>query len=91
MTEEKIGFTPPKRREPVRTPLERYLAVTVQMLMARSDGRNEDPYTDKLDVIGELLSKEDQEFLEDMGKDWATHKWCETCQSIKPNQHECAK
>lgn len=90
--EKKIGFTPPKKtqRGPTRTNLEQYLALTVQMLMARTDGRDEDPYLDKLDTFHDLLTTEEVDFLNEMGKDWATHKWCEKCQAIKPNQHECA-
>ena len=91
MSEEKIGFTPPKKHVPVRTTLEQYLGVTIQMLMAREDGRDDSAYLDKLDTFHNLLKKEEIEFLEELGKDWATHKWCETCQSIKPNKHECAK
>lgn len=91
MADEKIGFTPPKKtpREPARTNLEKYLATTVQMLMARIDGRDEDPYTDKLDVLGELLTDEEIEFIDKMGDDWATHKWCKVCESVQPKSHEC--
>lgn len=74
-----------------RTPLEQYLSVGMQMLMARLDGRNEDPYLDKLDVLHGLLTSEDVEFLDKMGKDWATHYWCLTCSAAHLNSFKCTK
>ena len=73
-----------------RTPLEQYLAVTIQMLMARFDGRDEDPYTDKLDVIGDLLTEEDRQFLNEMS-DWGTHYWCKACATTHLNDFKCSK
>lgn len=55
-----------------RTNLERYLAVSMQMLMARADRRNEDSYLDQLDKLHEPLTEDEKEFLKEMGKDWAT-------------------
>ncbi len=56
-----------------RTNLEQYLAITIQMLMAREDGRDDSPYLDRLDEFHNLLTRDDLEFINEMGKDWATH------------------
>lgn len=55
----------------MRTNLEQYLALTVQMLIAREEGRPEDPYLDELDRVGDFLTDEESAFLNEMGKDRA--------------------
>lgn len=70
------------------TNLEQYLAITIQMLMARFDGRDEDPYLDKLDKFHDLLTREDLDFINEMS-DWGTHYWCKTCSAVHLNSHKC--
>lgn len=72
-----------------RTSLEQYLAATIQMLMARLDGRDEDPYLDKLDKFHSLLTEEDRQFLDEMGQDWSTHYWCKDCQMTHLKSSKC--
>ena len=73
-----------------RTNLERYQAITIQMLMARADGRNEDPYLDKLDELHKLLSEEEIKFINGMS-DWGTHYWCPSCSMAHLNTFKCPK
>lgn len=80
-------MTPPSNR----TPLEKYLAVTIQMLMARSDNKDDNPYLDKLDEIWKTLTAENIEFINEMGKDWGTHYWCTSCAVAHLNSFECPK
>ena len=75
----------------MRTNLEQYLAVTVQMLMARDDGRDEDPYLDKLDNLHKLLTVEEIKFVNEMGQDWCTQYWCSACSTIHPKSFKCSK
>jgi hypothetical protein len=63
----------------------------MQMLMARSDSRDEDPYLDKLDELYKFLTEEDIKFLDEMGKDWGTHYWCKACSAAHLNDFKCAK
>jgi hypothetical protein len=72
-----------------RTPLEQYLATTIQMLMARSDGKDDASYLDKLDELYKLLAEEDVAFIEEMGKDWGTHYWCKACTATHLNSFKC--
>lgn len=46
--------------------------VTVQMLMARAEGRDEDKYMDQLELLWPRLSEGERDALLVMGKDWAT-------------------
>lgn len=74
-----------------RTSLEKYLAVTIQMLMARSDGKDDNSYLDKLDELHKLLTVEDIEFISEMGKDWGTHYWCMSCAAVHLNSYKCSR
>jgi hypothetical protein len=58
--------------------------------MARLDGRDEDPYLDKLDATWDLLTEEDRQFLNEMG-DWGTHYWCKACAAPHLNDFKCSK
>lgn len=46
----------------MRTNLELYLAASIEMLLLRVDGGNEDAILDKLDELGDKLSPEEVEF-----------------------------
>lgn len=61
------------------------------MLMARTDNRDEDPYLDKLDELDKLLTDEDRQFIDEMGKDWGTHYWCHACKIAHLNSFKCAE
>ena len=74
-----------------RTSLEQYLGVSMQMLMAREDKRDEIPYLDKLDGIYELLTEDEKEFCSKMGEDWGVHhkgRGCLKCYS-RPLPEKC--
>lgn len=73
----------------MNTPLENYLAVTIQMLIARLDNRDEDPYLDKLDELWKALTTEDIEFVNEMGKDWSSHSWCTSCKAAHLKEFKC--
>lgn len=80
-----------RKRAIGRTNLEQYLATSMQMVMAREDGRDENSYLDKLDEIYERLTQDEKDFCSEMGDDWGRHhkgRGCQKCFS-RPLPEKC--